>query len=106
MTVHRDKVELGVSNITKIYGLGVNAATFDEYDADYPELLLVVDDNKVIHLLKGSTYGASFDEYIKYESDYKEANNEKIQEIHELRIVGTSKVIGVIEKTPEGKFVQ
>ena len=99
---NRDKIDLGNFNVKKIYGFGVNQAEFSNYNDDYPELLLLVNEDNVIHLLKGTTYGSDFETHIMYESEYKESESEKILEIHELRIVGTSKVIGVIEKILEG----
>jgi hypothetical protein len=103
LKAHRDKIGLGSISVKKIYGFGVNSDEFAEYDDDLPELLLLVDEYNVIHILKGTTYGSDFEEHIKYESDYKEAEAEKILEIHELRIVGTSKIIGVIEKVLDGE---
>jgi hypothetical protein len=40
---------------------------------------------------------------IKYESEYKDNESEKIKELHDMRIFGTSKLIGIIDKIMEGQ---
>ena len=72
LKAHRDKIGLGSISVKRIYGFGVNSAEFEEYNDDYPELLLLVDESNVIHVLKGNTYGSEFEEHIKYESESKE----------------------------------
>ena len=42
------------------------------------EAVLIEDDEGTIHVMKGHSYGKIFKEYIKYDSSYKENEDEKI----------------------------
>ncbi len=50
---NRGVIELEISDVKQIYGIGVNSDLFEYYDEDIPELMIVADDDNVIHLLKG-----------------------------------------------------
>lgn len=75
----------------------------DEYDENKPEMILLTDENKTIHVIKGSNYRDFDEEYIKYpdeEVDGEDYRNEcdSLKEIYDLKLAETYKVIGLIQK--------
>lgn len=73
---NRDVVDIDCVSVKRIYGLGVNPKQYTDYDEDFPELLLVVDSDDKICLLKGETYGKAWQLLYSYDND-KELENER-----------------------------
>jgi hypothetical protein len=60
-------------------------------------VLLVLDEDYVIHVMKGERYGKVFVPHIKYESDYLE-DEFKVIKLYTMMLISTSKVIAIIDK--------
>jgi hypothetical protein len=60
--------EMDDFEIEKIFDFGVSLDYKDDYN-DTPELLLLLDKNGVMRLLKGKTYGTKYAPYIAYIND-------------------------------------
>jgi hypothetical protein len=52
-----------------------------------PEYMLLVDNEKTIHIMKGETYGKSFNKFIEYKKDGQDEAFLDIEEIHTLCLV-------------------
>jgi hypothetical protein len=62
-------VDIDCISVKRIYGLGVNPKQYTEYDEDFPELLLAVDSDDNICLLKGERYGKAWSLLYSYDND-------------------------------------
>jgi hypothetical protein len=67
----REKITVNGVNIKEIYAFGARWDKFNDYDEDIAELMYAVDQDDVIHVLRGKSWGKIFEPCLHYDSKEK-----------------------------------